>query len=59
MFLWHDPLIYELDAAGAQSWIPGAPFLAMTLATTIVATTLAAASYVLVERPALRLKRPW
>ncbi len=59
VFLWHDPLIYELDAAGAQSWIPGAPFIGMTLATMIVATILGAASYVLVERPALRLKRPW
>ncbi len=56
VFLWHDPLIYELDTLGVMRWLPSAPFIAITVATVVVTLPLATASYYLVERPALRRK---
>ncbi len=64
VFLWHDPLVYKLDEFGALDLIPTMPVLSIWLATVAVAIPLGAASWYLVERPALRFKRgrpekPW
>ncbi|HEX8204643.1 MAG TPA: acyltransferase [Solirubrobacteraceae bacterium] len=56
VFLYHAPLLLELHDAGADGWLPGSGYTSLTLATLAVATACAAASYYLVERPALRFK---
>jgi peptidoglycan/LPS O-acetylase OafA/YrhL len=57
VFLYHDNIAYELkDSSLAKLW-DFAPMLGLTVATLIVSTACAAASYYLVERPLLRLKR--
>jgi peptidoglycan/LPS O-acetylase OafA/YrhL len=56
VFLYHAPLLVELNDAGAVDWIPGSNYISLTIVTFAVATACAAASYYLVERPALRFK---
>jgi len=56
LFLWHIAVLVTLDEKGATEWIPGPPFVVLTIATLIVATACATVSYYLVERPCLRLK---
>lgn len=56
LFLWHDRLIYELADGGALGLIPGSPFVSMWLVTVLISIPLGAASWYLVERPALRFK---
>jgi peptidoglycan/LPS O-acetylase OafA/YrhL len=50
IFLWHFPVIMELDQAGGMSFVP---LLTAALAITI---PIAALSYYVLERPLLRLK---
>jgi peptidoglycan/LPS O-acetylase OafA/YrhL len=57
VFLYHDNVAYALkDSSLAQIW-DFAPMLGLTIATLLVSTACAAASYYIVERPLLRLKR--
>jgi peptidoglycan/LPS O-acetylase OafA/YrhL len=56
IFLYHSPLLVELNNAGAPGWIPGSGYLSLTAITLAVSLVAAAASYYLVERPALAFK---
>lgn len=56
IFLYHGPLILELKKRNAEEWLPVGGLLSLTLATLVLAVACAAASYYLVERPALSLK---
>jgi peptidoglycan/LPS O-acetylase OafA/YrhL len=58
IFLWHSNIMLELDAHAAQGWLPGSGFLSLLLPTLAIAIPIAALSYYLVEKPALRLKDP-
>ena len=52
IFLWHHPIVGELSTRDWGEW----RFAGMTLATFVIATACAAASYYLMERPLLRFK---
>jgi peptidoglycan/LPS O-acetylase OafA/YrhL len=52
IFLWHHPIVGELAKRDWGNW----RFAGMTLATFTIATTCAATSYYLLERPLLRFK---
>lgn len=57
VFLWHEPLLHWLRERGATS--AGADGFVGNLALVVVLTGVASAlTYHLVERPALRLRRP-
>lgn len=56
IFLYHAPLLLEINAAGATEWIPGSNYFSITAVTLAAAAACAAASYYLVERPALSFK---
>jgi peptidoglycan/LPS O-acetylase OafA/YrhL len=56
VFLVHTPFVLELDAAGAEGWIPGSGLLSLTAATLAVTIPLAALSFYGIERPAMRLR---
>lgn len=56
IFLYHGPIVAELARVQAAEWIPGSGYLSMTGVTLAITIPLAAASYYLVERPALSLK---
>ncbi|HEU4977715.1 MAG TPA: acyltransferase [Solirubrobacteraceae bacterium] len=56
IFLWHAPIMLWLDDRGAQGWLPGSGFLSLMLVTAAIVIPIAAASYYVVERPALRFK---
>jgi peptidoglycan/LPS O-acetylase OafA/YrhL len=57
VFLYHDNVAYALkDSSLAGIW-DFAPMLGLAIATLLVSTACAAASYYIVERPLLRLKR--
>jgi peptidoglycan/LPS O-acetylase OafA/YrhL len=55
-YLWHLVLADWLAKRGALDWLPGTPMLSLTIATFVLTTAVAAASYYLVERPCLRYK---
>ena len=57
VFLYHVTLLYELKDSGLAELWEGAPMLGLTIATLIVSSACAAASYYLVERPLMRFKR--
>jgi peptidoglycan/LPS O-acetylase OafA/YrhL len=56
VFLWHNKLAGMLSDDGVGDWLPIGPFPTLTLVVLAVTVPIAAASYVLVERPLLRLK---
>jgi peptidoglycan/LPS O-acetylase OafA/YrhL len=56
IFLWHHPLTGKLTRV--ETWAPHGTFILYTLAVFAVATTAAALSYYLLERPILRFKDP-
>lgn len=56
IFLWHAPLMLEVNRLDAQTWLPGSGFLSLALSTAAIAIPAAALSYHLVERPALAFK---
>jgi peptidoglycan/LPS O-acetylase OafA/YrhL len=56
IFLWHHPLTGEFRHV--QDWTSHGSFIIYTLVVFAVATTAAALSYYLVERPLLRFKDP-
>jgi peptidoglycan/LPS O-acetylase OafA/YrhL len=56
VFLYHGPLIAPIRQAGADQWLPGSRMISLTIVALAASTTLAAASYFLVERPILRFK---
>jgi peptidoglycan/LPS O-acetylase OafA/YrhL len=56
VFLYHAPIVLELHDHGADGWLPASGYLSLTLITLVIAVACAAASYYLVERPALRFK---
>ncbi|HEU4656972.1 MAG TPA: acyltransferase [Capillimicrobium sp.] len=56
IFLWHSNLMLELNEHGAQGWLPGSGFLSLLLPTLAITIPIAALSYYVVERPALRFK---
>jgi peptidoglycan/LPS O-acetylase OafA/YrhL len=56
IFLWHHPLTGQLRSV--QDWTSHGSFVVYTAAVFAVATTAAALSYYLVERPLLRFKDP-
>jgi peptidoglycan/LPS O-acetylase OafA/YrhL len=58
IFLWHANLMLELKQHDAHTWLPGSGLLSLLLVTLAIAIPIAALSYYLVERPALRLKDP-
>lgn len=55
IFLWHLTLMFELADHGASTWIPGNPFVSLTVVTLAVTIPIAAASYYLLERPLMRM----
>ena len=57
VFLYHDLVAYKLKDSGLASAWKFAPFLGLTVVTLVVSTACASASYYVVERPLLRLKR--
>jgi peptidoglycan/LPS O-acetylase OafA/YrhL len=56
IFLWHSNIMLELNEHGAQGWLPGSGFLSLLIPTLAIAIPIAAASYYVVEKPALRFK---
>jgi peptidoglycan/LPS O-acetylase OafA/YrhL len=56
IFLYHGPIVLELSRAEADQWIPGSGYLSMFSVALAITVPLAAASYYLVERPALSFK---
>jgi len=56
IFLYHGPLLIELKERDAEEWLPVGGLLSLTLVTIVLAVACAAASYYLVERPALSFK---
>jgi peptidoglycan/LPS O-acetylase OafA/YrhL len=56
VFLWHLTLAIKLSGEGASGWLPIGRFLSLTVIVLVVSVPVAAASYVLLERPLLRLK---
>jgi peptidoglycan/LPS O-acetylase OafA/YrhL len=56
VFLYHGPFVLWLAEHQAHEWIPGSGYLSMTLVACAISIACAAASYYLVERPALRFK---
>jgi peptidoglycan/LPS O-acetylase OafA/YrhL len=56
VFLWHNRLAGMLSDDGVGDWLPIGPFPTLTLVVLAVTVPIAAASYVVVERPLLRLK---
>ena len=56
VYLWQGGWVFELWRRGARDWIPGSPFLVLTLATFAGSVLCALASYRLVERPLMRRK---
>jgi peptidoglycan/LPS O-acetylase OafA/YrhL len=58
IFLWHSTIMLELNEHEAQLWIPFSGFLSLLLPTLAITIPIAALSYYLVERPALRFKDP-
>ncbi len=56
IFLWHAPILFELNRVHAAEWIPGSRFVSLTAATLALSTACAAVSYYVVERPLMRLK---
>jgi hypothetical protein len=58
LFLWHDPLVREFREVGLTLDGRGG-FIANLALLGLVAGVASALTYRLVERPALKLKRPW
>jgi peptidoglycan/LPS O-acetylase OafA/YrhL len=58
LYIWHWSVLWYLREHGGTTWLPGSHYLSLLLATLVVTTAIATASYVLVERPLLRRKRP-
>jgi peptidoglycan/LPS O-acetylase OafA/YrhL len=56
LFLWHLTLAIKLSGEGAAGWLPIGRFLSLAVLTAAVSIPVAALSYVLLERPLLRLK---
>ena len=56
IFLWHYPLTRAFAALGGLDWIPGQPFLSLTLSVLPVSILCGWASYRFVEQPAMRLR---
>ena len=56
VFLWHLTLAIKLSGEGASGWLPIGRFLSLTVIVLAVSVPVAAASYLLLERPLLRLK---
>jgi peptidoglycan/LPS O-acetylase OafA/YrhL len=56
IYLWQGGVVLETWRQGARDWVPGAPFLVMTLVTLAGTVAFAALSYYLVERPLMRWK---
>jgi peptidoglycan/LPS O-acetylase OafA/YrhL len=58
IFLWHSTILLEINEHGAQGWLPGSGFLSLLLPTLAITIPIAAVSYYVLERPALRFKDP-
>ena len=58
IFLWHSTIMLEINDHGAQGWLPGSGFLSLLLSALAIVIPIAAVSYYVVERPALKLKDP-
>jgi peptidoglycan/LPS O-acetylase OafA/YrhL len=56
VFLWHQTVAVKLSGEGAAGWLPIGRFLSLTVVVAAVSIPVAALSYVLLERPLLRLK---
>jgi peptidoglycan/LPS O-acetylase OafA/YrhL len=56
VFLWHLTLAVKLSGEGASGWLPIGRFLSLTVIVVAVSIPVAAVSYLLLERPLLRLK---
>ena len=56
IFLWHSNIMLELNEHEAQGWLPGSGFLSLLLSTLAITIPIAAISYYVVEKPALRFK---
>ena len=56
IFLWHLTLAIKLSGERAGGWLPIGSFLSLTVVVLAVSIPIAAASYLVVERPLLRLK---
>jgi peptidoglycan/LPS O-acetylase OafA/YrhL len=56
IFLWHGPIVLWLAEHDADGWLPGSGYLSMLSVAVAISVACAAASYYLVERPALGFK---
>jgi peptidoglycan/LPS O-acetylase OafA/YrhL len=57
VFLWHLPLIEEMQRRGLDGLVPGWPFLSLGVLILPVAIACGFLSYTLIERPAMQLGR--
>jgi peptidoglycan/LPS O-acetylase OafA/YrhL len=57
VFLWHSTIMLYLNDHGAQTWLPFG-FPSLLLSVLAITLPIAALSYYLVEKPALRFKDP-
>jgi peptidoglycan/LPS O-acetylase OafA/YrhL len=57
VFLWHLPLIEEMQRRGLDGLVPGWPFLSLDLLILPVAIACGFLSYTLIERPAMQIGR--
>ena len=56
VFLWHLTIAIKLSGGHAGRWLPIGNFLSLTVVVLAVSVPVATASYLLLERPLLRLK---
>ena len=56
IYLWQGGWVLEGWRQGVRDWVPGGPFIGLTLFTLVGTVACAALSYYLVERPVMRLK---
>lgn len=56
IFLWHSTIMLDLNTHDAQNWLPGSGFLSLLIPTLAITIPIAAISYYVVEKPALRFK---
>jgi peptidoglycan/LPS O-acetylase OafA/YrhL len=56
IYLWQGAWVEQLARWGAVDWLPTSPFLVIGAVTTVLSVATAAVSYLLLERPLMRLK---
>lgn len=55
IFLWHYPIVHGLRESGVHLWWPGLTFPSLLLGTLAITLVCSSLSYILLERPLMRL----